>query len=58
MSRDDYDRRLEELRDTYDRLQDAIEALGGEPATRKRQRLQAAARRTESQVRDICAMCS
>lgn len=58
MIRDDHDTRLEQLRDTYDMLQDKISALGEGPATRKRQRLEAAVRRAEAQARDICAMGS
>jgi hypothetical protein len=58
MNNQDYDIRLEQLRDMYDTLQDKIDSLGGGPSTRKRQRLEAAARRAEAQVRDICAMGS
>lgn len=58
MNNQDYDIRLEQLRDMYDTLQDKIDSLGGSTSTRKRQRLEAAARRAEAQVRDICAMGS
>jgi hypothetical protein len=58
MNNQDYDIRLEQLRDMYDTLQDKIDSLGGGTSTRKRQRLEAAARRAEAQVRDICAMGS
>lgn len=58
MNNQDYDIRLEQLRDMYDTLQDKIDSLGGCSSTRKRQRLEAAARRAEAQVRDICAMGS